>query len=814
MTARACRCARAAAVAIDLVISSVTAPGCGTAPPASPPRPPAGAAAAGEEAAGFGRFLAALPAGEAGPANRRGEPVRPKVTADFRGPPATNEWWSSLIWQFDAGGKPNPFSENMYPHPLGLRARADGLAVGYPAEPEVSARRYRFPLAPDFVLGVEGLVARAARVDGYSDFAVTAALDGEGGASTTPALRATFGRGLPFVYATPRGGAATLTFPDGAAPVVWSDRQGTLGLTVHGHHFGVFAPTGATWARSADGRRLSSALAGKDYLSVAVLPDATPATLALFRRHAYAFVVDTRVSWRYDAAAATVDTTFTVDTTAKEPGPTPASSREPLLALYRHQWLHTDARLLPLELASARGAMKLFEGASFSTRLGFGGVLPALPLAGVTDDDRARLRGELALAARAGDPFPAGPDGKRNTYWDGRSLARLASLLPIAAQLGADAAADRRRLLLAIENRLADWFDGRTPRVFAYDADWHTLVGIPAGFGSVAELNDHHFHYGYFIYAAAMIAAADAPAAGAAAGDWARPDGWGGMVRALVKDAANWERADRRFPFLRNFDPYAGHAWASGGAPFSDGNNQESSSEEMNFASALVLYGAIAGDAAIRDLGAYLYATAESAIEQYWFDVDRQVFPRAFEPAMLGIVWDDGGQYDTWWDRNPIYAVGINLLPVTGGSLYLGRRPGDVLARYERLVRQNGGEIVQWRDVFWMYLALADAPRAAALFQQHPYFEPEFGHSAAFVDHWLSALRVLGQVDGSVHAASPLGVAFHQGARRTYAAFNPGAEPTRVRFSDGGAVDVPAGAIAAATATMAVAAPTAGGRGL
>src|SRR6185503_16006257 len=185
--------------------------------------------------------------------------------------------------------------------------------------------------------------------------------------------------------------------------------------------------------------------------------------------------------------------------------------------------------------------------------------------------------------------------------------------LPVAAQLGAAADGDRRRLLAMVKNRLADWFDGQPPRLFAYHPVWHTLVGLPAGFGSIAELNDHHFHYGYFVHAAALVAACDPPPGGAAAGDWARADGWGGLVRLLIKDAANWERQDRRFPFLRNFDPYAGHAWASGASPFRDGNNQESSSEEMNFASALVLYGAVAGDAAIRDLGVFLYATAESA---------------------------------------------------------------------------------------------------------------------------------------------------------------------------------------------------------
>jgi len=65
----------------------------------------------------------------------------------------------------------------------------------------------------------------------------------------------------------------------------------------------------------------------------------------------------------------------------------------------------------------------------------------------------------------------------------------------------------------------------------------------------------------------------------------------GAMVELLIKDIANWDRNDTRFPFLRNFDPYEGHSWASGHAGFADGNNQESSSEAINAWQAIILWG-------------------------------------------------------------------------------------------------------------------------------------------------------------------------------------------------------------------------------
>ena len=94
-------------------------------------------------------------------------------------------------------------------------------------------------------------------------------------------------------------------------------------------------------------------------------------------------------------------------------------------------------------------------------------------------------------------------------------------------------------------------------------------------------------------------------------------------IRLAGVSRATWyrHRNDPLFPFLRNFDPYAGHSWASGHAKFGDGNNNESSSEAMNAWGGLILWGEATGDRTIRDLGIYLYTTEMYGINEYWFDV-------------------------------------------------------------------------------------------------------------------------------------------------------------------------------------------------
>jgi endoglucanase Acf2 len=423
--------------------------------------------------------------------------------------------------------------------------------------------------------------------------------------------------------------------------------------------------------------------------------------------------------------------------------------------------------------------MKLLAGSAFTTRLPFSGVLPVLPRPPEGAFETSTLAAQVRAASR-GELFPPGLERTRGSYWVGKSLERVSLLAWLADQVGDPETRDR--LVRALEREMEDWFDGRAPSLFHYDATWATLIGAPSEYRSGWELNDHHFHYGQFVFAAATAARFDP--------DWARDDRWGAFVELLIRDCASPRRDDRRFPFLRNFDPYAGHSWANGPAAFADGNNEESSSEDMNFANAVLLWGALTGKTELRDLGIFLHATLVSAVEQYWFNVDGDNFPAGFSRPAVGMIWGSGARYDTWWDRNPIYVHGINFLPFTGGSLYLGRHPAYVRRNHQALIDANHGEPIPWREIIWMHQALADPGAALSLATRNPHFEPEFGVSRAFVYQWLHALASYGQLDPSVTADTPTYAVLRNGTTRHHAAFNPTGRPSVVHFSDGTAMEL------------------------
>ena len=704
---------------------------------------------------GAGSYTTALPEGAKGP------PATIYRTANAKGKMPSNDWWSSLAWASN--------SFDHFPHPLAVRTTPAGLRIAYPGANITANKSGIFGAMPggtnDLILGHSAEAAfPKALVDGWSDWFIDVLFAANG-----HSLRVSYGHGSPFVFAMLEGGSPQVLFSKPPEVFSGSAATPTLGVMVNGRPYGLFGPSGAKWRGLGTAALLCES--GQPYFSVAILPDNTPQTLALFQRHARTHVTDTRVDWTYDAASSTVTTKFTATTTPRE-----GTEAGTLFALYPHQWRNATSPLLPLTYGSVRGTMKLAEGTSFTTRMTFPGVLPALPNAGGCD--------QAKMAEFLRPEVEKGRTNVADTYWNGKQFGKLAALIPLAEQYGLNDAAAKLRGQL--QGQLENWFTatsaGGVPKkkgLFHYDANWGTLVGYPASYGSDGELNDHHFHYGYFVKAAAEIARHD-PA-------WAADARWGGLVKLLIRDFASPDRRDPLFPFLRNFDPYAGHSWASGHARFGDGNNNESSSEAMNAWCGLILWAEATGDPALRDLGLYLFTTEMNAIQEYWFDVHGENFPKTYPASVVTMIWGGKGANATWFSADPQLVHGINFLPIHGGSLYLGQYPDYVEKNYRALVTEHQSDtFTSWPDIAWMYRALTDPADAVKLCEAAgATAKIEGGNSAANLAHWIYNLKQLGRVDRGVTADHPLYAVFSQGGQRHYAAYNPRPQPLTVKFSDG-----------------------------
>lgn len=737
---------------------------------------------------GSGSYVDVFPSGidQNNPDNTDLQTVK-YITSNMEGRPIpTNDWWSSLVWE----GTSDNGHYIQAAHPFLIKLETQGMRLFAPRAEDfwIIDSAYGATMADgnkqDFILGNSYSTNLEAYLHDYNDWFATASMEG-GNAS----MKLTYGHGSPYVYAIYESGQPTLTFDN--APSIWYGNSSSkvIGFSVQGRNYAAFAPQNSTWTGIGSTTITCNLSSGNNYFSVAALPPGdTNILLPLFEKYAYNHITNTTVNWDYIENSGQVITSYNYSITRYEGNETGT-----LFGLYPHQWRHLqNGNLLDYSYTTVRGKMKLAKGLSFTTNMKFPGVLSSLPPL-QNQNDINRLYTYLDQARN--ESFTS-----VDTYYTGKRLGKLATIIPIAEQVGHNTAVTEFRTEL--KSRLENWFnatnDDGSPYirdVFYYNNDWKTLIGYDASFGSAKELNDHHFHYGYFVKGAAEIARTNR--------SWASDNQYGAMVNLLIRDMASPDRDDSMFPFLRNFDIYAGHSWASGHARFADGNNNESSSEAMNAWTALILWGEYTNNPEIKKLGIYLYTTEMNAINEYWFNIYKENYPDSFSKPMTALIWGSKQDYATWFSAEPEAIQGIILLPIQAGSLYLGHNPDYTRTYYNFLVSQRGSnDFVQWDAIFYAYQALFDPDRALENFFTYedqllnstsgPTAATEEGNTVANTFHWIKNLQRFGQVDHSVVATNHILYAvFKQtDGTRSYVAYNPGNIEKTVTFSDGASLYV------------------------
>ena len=678
-------------------------------------------------------------------------------------PVPTSDWWSALV--------KNGTASNLFNYPFTMKTTTTGLVVSYIPWGVID------DLNP-FTVGVTGLNAAKTNVSDYSDWTVTMDWD-----DATHQFQATAGIAMPFIYFTKKTtDVAQVTVSSGT--VVIDNEMLVCTNVKNGADFAVYAPVGSTWTQN--GSVYTSTLNGKNYWSMAFIPltASNVATVAAeYKKYAYVFPVKTTANYTFNETTSVVRTDFNVQTEVKE-----GIETKILIGLLPHQWGHLAANSpVPdkYSYATVRGEMKTMAGNSFSVENTFHGILPTLPYV----DNYSNGFTPTALTNKISELENSTMATWTDSYNEGQVFNQLMQTARIANEMGNISA--RNKMLSTIKTRLENWFkaeNGEVAFLFYYNSTWSSAIGYPAGYGQDNGLNDKQFHWGYFIQAAAFVEQFSP--------GWAAQ--WGGMVNLIVRDAAAYDRNDTMFPYLRNFSPYAGHSWVDGFANNPQGNNQESSSESMNFNSSLIQWGQVTGNKAVRDLGIYLYTTEQTGIEEYYLDIHHRNFPASQKYSLYSRVWANSNDNGTFWTADIAASYGIEMYPIQGGSLYLGQDTVYVKRLWDEIVSNTGIASNQvnpnlWHDIMWEYLAFIDPAKAIDMYNSNPNREIKFGISDAQTYHWLHAMNALGRVDATITANYPIAAAFRQGNRINYVAQNYSTSPLTVTFSTGYQLVVPAG---------------------
>ncbi len=574
--------------------------------------------------------------------------------------PPTNRWFSGLVF----GHEPQP----VFPLPLSFGVTATGFAFVVP-DVQTSADTITGSFAPQVTVDAG---AKSYEVSAYDEASVhLRERDGAGHAIGTLALA----EGSPLVSFTAARPTILKVGPalhrsDG----VWSASAGGQDYAVTG---GKVSDSGV------------SLRAGATATFVAAPKGAD---LAGLLRHA-APVTSTTVSYR--AAGSGETTTLRYGT---------ARGASTLIATMPHQRssLRSPADCDLGGYESVYGTMTLCSGTELTWSVPRQTPSDSLPVDRLTDAQKAELTEQVDQDAAATAASPA------DTYAGGKALYRLANLLQLSAQLGDDATTAKLRDRLA--SALTRWTDPkgcttRDSRCFVYDPKSKGMIGLTASFGT-DQFNDHHFHYGYFLYAAA-VAVRQKPGLL----DTLRP-----VVDLIAADIGSVS-ASKDFPAHRTFDAYAGHSWASGTAPFADGNDQESSSEAVSAWNGLALWAAATKDSDLRNEAVWMLSAEAASARAYWVDFDRSsAVYDGYDHSVASLNWGAKRDYATWFSADANAKLAIQLIPMSPAAGYLGGNAGRIADNLAEAA--PGGYDVQFGDYLLMYSALQGGDQASKAQQQ------------------------------------------------------------------------------------------------
>jgi endo-1,3(4)-beta-glucanase len=231
--------------------------------------------------------------------------------------------------------------------------------------------------------------------------------------------------------------------------------------------------------------------------------------------------------------------------------------------------------------------------------------------------------------------------------------------------------------------------------------------------------NDHHFHFGYFIYAAAVIGYLDP--------SWLAANK--GYVNTLVRDIANPSSDDNFFPIYRTFDWYHGHSWAHGLYESFDGKDEESSSEDSMSAYALKMWGRTIGDANMEARGNLQLAITARSLQSYFlYTRDNIIEPSKFiGNKVSGILFENKIDHTTYFGNNTEYIEGIHMLPLLPSST-LTRTKAFVSEEWNTYFSRGRADAIVggWKGILYANLAIID-----------PVTSFNFFNAASFDMSWL-----------------------------------------------------------------------------
>ncbi len=575
----------------------------------------------------------------------------------------TNAWWQNLIIPHYDSSNYNGKTMSL-PYAQWPQTDGKGITISYfgnqPGDRSVANNSITLSGAKDISLGINETISTREITD-YSDLGVSLRFNHSGGNMASHLVQGqAFHNGI-FTTATPvitiEGAILEI---NGASPGS-ANLSGVTKLKIKTNRYDrvwvIYASTALSFTLSGNSLIATSTYTGR--IQLAVLNQASDE--AVYDANSSATLTGGSVNATYSGNTATM--TFSYTTTG---------SGSPLIfALPHHQDLMPSATYTSLTLNTLRGDMRALVGSTWTlseTLTSISWTTPNPIPAGKYSDIQTALNTEKnSLYDTVGNGWGVSP------YYYGKYLAKMAQLILIAEQIGDTTTATT--IATNIKNQITSYLTAtptgsagvngsgyRNALLYQGGDTWkgisteNGLADMGADFGS-GRFNDHHFHYGYWIYAAAVVARNDAT--------WRNNNK--AAIESLIRDIANPSHSDTYFPKFRHKDWYAGHSWAGGLVGIDVGPGQESTSEAINAWYGIYLWGLATSNTDLRDTGRLLLASEIRSAKKYWhIAANSDIYPSPFNNhGTAVIIRTHKVAVETYFGSRPEYFYGIQSLPFT-----------------------------------------------------------------------------------------------------------------------------------------------------
>ena len=582
----------------------------------------------------------------------------------------TNAWWQNLIIPHYDSGNYNGKTMTL-PYAQWPQSGSKGITVSYfgdqTGDRDVQARSITLSGAKDISLGINETITTREITD-YTDLGVSLRFNHSGGNMTSHLVQGMAFNSGAFTTATPvitiEGAILEI---NGVSPGS-ANLSGVTKLKIKTNRYDrvwiVYASSALSFTLSGQSLIATSTYTGR--IQMALLSQASDE--AVYDSASSAMLTGGSVNATYSGNTATMTFSYTI-----------VGSGTPLVfALPHHQDLMPSATYSGVQLVTLRGTMKAIQSSTWTMNESLTTISWTTPNpipAGKYSDIQTALNIEKnSLYDTVGNGWGVSP------YYYGKYLAKMAQLILIAEQIGDTTTATA--IATNIKNQMSSYLSAtptgsagvngsgyRNALLYQGGSTWkgisteNGLADMGADFGS-GRFNDHHFHYGYWIYAAAVVARNDAT--------WRANNK--AAIESLIRDIANPSTTDTYFPKFRYKDWYAGHSWAGGLVGIDVGPGQESTSEAINAWYGIYLWGLATTNTDVSNLGRLMLASEVRSAKKYWhIAANSDIYPSPFsDNGTAVIVRTHKVAVETYFGSRPEYFYGIQSLPFTPVSeLYM-----------------------------------------------------------------------------------------------------------------------------------------------